>query len=215
MIPLNQINHVSHGHPTSSNNLFQAGSQSHAARRRHADDMSVLICQRPPQSMTYFCIEQLAQFFNQIHFGKLRLGARFLQPVVGRCLVGCSLDTSVGSSTASFTFQRLLAVDQSASNTSSCRPAFLSRENLATTVDPRQANDKMMVSVPFAVRPPATSGMALPCGRAVHQPGCTLSRSRDLLCRVPTISGCLGIVFSGHLWRHATFLMRGQDDHRA
>ena len=56
-------------------------------------------------------------------------------------------------------------------------------ENLATSLDRRQANDIINSFVPLGVRPPATFGVALPCGRAAHLPGCTLSRSRDLSCR--------------------------------
>ena len=51
------------------------------------------------------------------------------------------------------------------------------------------SHDELLVAMrpgswnPLGVRPPATFGVALPCGRAAHLPGCTLSRPRDLSCR--------------------------------
>ncbi len=68
-------------------------------------------------------------------------------------------------------------------------------KNPATSVDRRQANDKINVSVPLGVWPPATNGVALSCGRAARLIGCTFSRSRDLYAEAPSISGFFGSLF--------------------
>jgi hypothetical protein len=86
-------------------------------------------------------------------------------------------------------------------------------KNPATTLDRRQANDKINVSVPLGVWPPATITVALPCGRAARSPGCIFSRSRDLSCRSALPFRAPRHRFLGPLRHQAAFIPRGQNDH--
>ena len=210
--PPDKIDHIGHRHPAARYHPFQRATQFFTTCGRNANHLPILLGQRPAQWMTALFIEQPAQVLNQVHLGQLGLGPRRFQPLLGRRLVenlldrllwmrrlsrmsqiflddsnglGQGLHRRLGKGGTLRTIQRPTgaAHPQGAAAPTgrrSCRP---SGEKTATTLDSRQANDKMTVSVPLVVRPPVTSGVALPCGRAAHQPGCTRSRSRDLLCR--------------------------------